>query len=150
MSHYKHSLTIKAPAGRVFDALTTPGGLSGWWTADCDVAMAEGDKSRFRFVDNESVMLIRTLETYREVAWECVVRHHFAPGNWATTDEWKGTVIRFELNQLADEQTRLDFEHVGLTPKLNCWETCRRDWNLFLDQSLKPFCESGNGKPYRP
>lgn len=42
MSHYQHSLILDAPPATVYAALTTPEGLRGWWTEDCDVATVPG------------------------------------------------------------------------------------------------------------
>lgn len=150
MTHYRHSLTIDAPAGRVYDALTTPGGLAGWWTEDCDIALAEGGKSIFRFAKTYNVMLIEKLVPVSVVVWKCIEQYHDASGQLSRPDEWVGTTVRFELSPVSERRTKLDFEHVGLVAQLDCWEICERDWNFFLDESLKPMCETGTGKPFIP
>jgi len=45
--------------------------------------------------------------------------------------------------------TRLDFEHIGLTPALQCFDICQSGWTIFLG-SLESLVETGQGQPFLP
>jgi uncharacterized protein YndB with AHSA1/START domain len=145
MNHYQHSLVIDASPAAVYAALTTPEGLRGWWTPDCDVATQMGDTIHFRFGSTHKDMRIEQLQPGREVRWLCT-RAHIAAGALTRKDEWMGTHIVFRLVSEGD-RTRLDFEHVGLVPAFECYDLCRRGWDYFLS-SLQRFVETGRGTPF--
>jgi uncharacterized protein YndB with AHSA1/START domain len=146
MSHYQRSLVLEATPDAVYAALTTPAGLRGWWTQDCDVATNVGGTIRFRFDCTSKAMRIERLEPAREVRWLCTEAHIAAP-SLTRRDEWKGTQIVFRLSPLDDRRTRLDFEHVGLEPALACYGMCSDGWRYFLG-SLQQLVETGRGTPY--
>ena len=43
--------------------------------------------------------------------------------------------------------TELRFRHVGLTPKLHCWEACVGAWTQFL-ASIESYARTGTGTPF--
>lgn len=141
MNHFQKTLVIDADACAVYAALTTPQGLAGWWTEDCDVpAPAQtGDTLRFRFSCGENDMRVEHLDPDREVRWLCTRE---AKG------EWVGTKPVFRLTRQGPGRTRLDFEHVGLVPSLHCYEQCKEGWSYYLD-SLRLFAQTGRGTPQR-
>ena len=49
MNNYQQTLDINASPAMVYAALTTPEGLRGWWTQDCDVPAEVGATIHFRF-----------------------------------------------------------------------------------------------------
>ena len=147
MDCFHRQLSLAAKPNAVYEALTTPEGLRGWWTQTCDVATGLG-KSTFRFNDTYKVMQVEALEPEREVRWKCVEAHLEAPGV-KKTDEWVGTQIVFKLSPEGAGKTRLALEHHGLTPALECFEICQGGWDHFLS-SLQSFVETGRGTPLVP
>ncbi len=145
MTHFQKSLVIDADAAGIYAALTTPQGLAAWWTEDCDVpAPAQaGDVIRFRFSCNDVDMRVEGLTPGREVRWRCV-----REGRGQAQGEWEGTSVVFRLTPQGPGRTRVDFEHVGLVPALECYERCREGWTHFLD-SLRLLAETGQGTPHR-
>ena len=148
MNNYQQSLLIEADPAAVYAALTTPAGLHGWWTQDCDVAGEVGGTNRFHFDCAWKDMRIERLQPGREVRWLCTGAHIDVP-QLTRKDEWVGTQIVFRLTPEAPGRTRLDFEHVGLVPALNCYALCRDGWRHFLG-SLQQFVATGRGTPYQP
>ena len=146
MNHYQQSLVIAADPATVYAALTTPIGLRGWWSQDCDVATEVGGALQFRFGRNYKDMRIERLEPGREVRWLCTGAH-MAASELTRKDEWVGTQIVFRLMPQGAGRTRLDFEHVGLVPNLECYDLCSNGWQYFLG-SLQQFVETGRGTPY--
>jgi uncharacterized protein YndB with AHSA1/START domain len=49
MRHCRKSIVVEASPTAVHVAVTTPEGLRGWWTQDCDAATEVGDTIHFRF-----------------------------------------------------------------------------------------------------
>lgn len=146
MSHYQQSLVIGADPAAVYAALVTPEGLQGWWTPDCDVALEVGGTSHFRFGPHQKSMLVEKLEPGREVQWHCVVAQSSDP-HFACLREWPGTRLIFRLAQAGAGRTRLDFEHIGLVPELECYAMCNDGWRHFLS-SLQQLLETGKGTPF--
>ncbi len=146
MSHYQQTLIINATPAAVYAALTTPAGLRGWWTDDCDVPTEVGSTIHFRFGPNYKDMRIEQLDPSREVRWHCT-RAHIAVGDLARRDEWVGTDIEFHLTPEGDGRTRVHFEHIGLVPELSCYELCNGGWQYFMS-SLQQFVETARGTPY--
>lgn len=61
------------------------------------------------------------------------------------TDEWTGTKITFEISK-ADDQTQLQFTHVGLTPEFECYGGCSNAWSKLINESLFSLITTGTGK----
>lgn len=146
MNHYQQSLVVEANPAAVYAALTTAEGLRGWWTQDCDVQTKLGGSIKLRFGPNHKEMRIERLEPGREVRWLCTGAH-IAVGELTHRDEWVGTQLVFHLTPQDNGRTRLDFEHIGLLPALECYDLCSDGWRHFLG-SLQQFAKTGRGTPY--
>jgi len=146
MNHYQDSFDISADTATVYAALTTVKGLRGWWTQDCTGETAVGDTLHFRFGRTSKGMRIERLEPGREVHWLCT-HAHIAADRLARRDEWVGTRIIFRLTSTGDGRTRLDFEHIGLVPEMECYDLCSGGWDYYLP-SLRQFAETGRGRPH--
>jgi uncharacterized protein YndB with AHSA1/START domain len=146
MSHYQRSLVLEARPEAVYAALTTPEGLRGWWTQDCDVATQVGGTIELRFGGTRKQLRIERLEPGREVRWLCT-RAHIAAAQLARRDEWVGTQIVFRLTPQGEGRTRFEFEHVGLVPAFECYGLCSDGWQYYL-ASLQRFVATGRGTPH--
>jgi uncharacterized protein YndB with AHSA1/START domain len=142
---YRCTLVLHAPRTVVYDALTTPAGLTGWWTTDADVATTAGSQIRFNWSPTDhTTFRIDRLTPPTTLAWTCIAQHDT---NLPHPDEWVGTTIGFELTD-HDDGTQLTFIHHGLTPHLDCYDVCHSGWDHFLDQSLRAYVETGHGTPW--
>ena len=83
---YRRSLILEADPAAVYAAITTPAGINGWWTDDCDIAQTVGETIQVRFGRTVKDMLIERLEPDREVRWRCTRAHIDANG--IAQDEW--------------------------------------------------------------
>ena len=159
MPNIHHELLVGAPPEKVYSAITTREGLSGWWTPGTIAKPQLDSVARFPFgPEYFKEMKIMELKASERVKWTCI----------AGADEWKGTTISFEL-QPGDKRTLLNshpevkdqiqqqrnfdsgalliFRHddwKGYTPM---FAECNYTWGQFL-RSLKLLCETGQGLPW--
>lgn len=146
MEHYRRQLTLSASPAVVYQALATQQGVRNWWNQSCEVAEVAGGRAVFRFDQCYKVMRIDKLLPQQEVVWECIEAHIEGPG-LTRQDEWVGTHIVFRLTPAGGGKTRLEFEHQGLTPDLQCFGMCQDGWNHFLG-SLQSYVDTGKGQPF--
>lgn len=144
MDHYHRQLLLSAPAADVYQAVATQRGVRSWWNDACEINSHVGGLASFRFGQSHAVMRIDRLEPGREVRWHCV-SHVAAQGG--EPGEWLDTDIVFRLTPRGEAQTVLDFEHIGLTPALACWDDCNAGWERFM-ASLQKLVETGQGAPF--
>ena len=52
-------------------------------------------------------------------------------------DEWVGTKVVFEISE-KDGKTELVFTHQGLTPEIECYDSCAPAWSMYLKEKLLP------------
>jgi hypothetical protein len=52
------------------------------------------------------------------------------------TDEWIGTKVIFEISEKNDA-TQLTFTHEGLTPEIECYNSCAPAWTQYLQNKLQ-------------
>lgn len=144
--HFQQTIALNADPAKVYAAIATTAGLRGWWTTACNGDTRIGGVIHFGFECADKDMRVEHLEANREVRWLCTHAHIGVDG-LAHRDEWVGTRMVFRLAASDGGRTRLDFEHIGLVPELECYDLCDKGWRYFLD-SLKQFVETGRGTPH--
>ena len=140
MADIIHRIGIKAPAGKVYDAVATTQGVAGWWTRDTTGTATSGGKVNVRFQKDGKEIGAMTfemarLERDREVRWRVL----------DGPPEWVGTDITFELAQDGD-MTILLFGHRGWKEPGEFMAHCSMKWATFL-LSLRELAETGEGRP---
>lgn len=145
--HFRKEVHFNAPASALYAALSTQAGLRGWWTQTCTVGDKAGEPARFEFGENYKLMRIELLRPDRQVRWQCLESHIHVDGRTYPQNEWAGTTIVFRINGDTPTHTVLRFEHLGLSPALECFELCNGGWNHFL-ASLLQYVETGTGNPH--
>jgi uncharacterized protein YndB with AHSA1/START domain len=140
-----HELTIAAEPDAVYEAITTPAGLAGWWTTDVNAAQAVDRESVFGFAGHSVVLTMRVdlLEPPELVHWECV----------GGPDEWIGTKLAFRIEPIdadddgrSDGVTRVRFWHGDWEYDDGLLPTSSFEWAMYLD-SLRRYLETGTGSP---
>lgn len=141
-SDYSRQLTIQAPPDRVFDAIATLDGLRGWWTSRASGSDSPGGEIRLAFEGLDEHIDLRVVASRRpaEVEWR-IIEH-------TALEEWNGTTIRFLISARGPTACTVAFRHVGLSPRLSCYEDCELGWEHFLG-SLADLAERGRGRPFR-
>lgn len=158
MPNIHQAVLIGAPAEKVYHAITSQEGLSGWWTPNATARPEQGSLARFPFgPDYFKEMRITELGPSESVKWECL----------AGDAQWVGTTLSFQL-QAADKTTLLNahpeirgqieqlrddggtllvFRHDGWKDYTLMFAECSYTWGQFL-RSLKLWCETGKGTPW--
>lgn len=57
-------------------------------------------------------------------------------------DEWTGTKVIFDISKKGDK-TQLLFTHEGLTPEVECYDSCAPSWTMYLQNRLLPLIDAG-------
>jgi uncharacterized protein YndB with AHSA1/START domain len=158
MPDIHHALFIGAPVEKVYNAICSEEGLSGWWTPDARAKTELNSVARFPFgSDYFKEMKVTDLKPYELIKWNCI----------SGADEWVGTTISFKLligntetlsishpemngqleQQRNDEGTLLIFHHDDWKDYTLMFAECSYTWGQFL-RSLKLLCETGKGRPW--
>ena len=132
-----HKVGIRASLDQTYQALTTPEGLSGWWTKSTQVEDGVGGVIQFRFGDLGGFdMKVLELASPHRVLWQVV----------DGPEEWIDTKISWDLKQ-EDDYTVILFKHQGWKEPVDFMHHCSTKWGVFL-MSLKSLLETGQGAPY--
>jgi len=136
-----HRVGIKAPASKVFAALSTIEGVASWWTKETTGVSKTGGSIEFEFStpSGEKIggigMEVLTLAPDKEVRW----RVKSGP------EEWIGTDVAFKLSQ-DGEYTIVHFGHENWRGAVEFTAHCSTKWATFL-LSLRDLVETGKGRP---
>lgn len=131
---------IKAPISHTYQALSTEQGLSNVWTNQLSVEANEGAINTFHFGGNDTVKLkVIRLKPNQSIVWECLESDE--------EPEWVSTMITFTLEEKNDYVEVL-FSHENWKEVSSCYRYCNYNWSMFL-LSLKQYCETGVGNPYK-
>jgi uncharacterized protein YndB with AHSA1/START domain len=136
-----HRIGIKAPASRVYSALSTIDGLAGWWTKATTGSSKVGDVIAFRFHTAAGDEIGGFDMDVLELSPERTVR-------WRVKDgpaEWVGTDIEFLLSR-QDDYTIVSFGHRNWREEVEFTAHCSTKWATFL-LSLRDLVENGRGQP---
>ena len=133
-----HAVSIKAPEGEVYDALTSREGLSRWWTEQTTASQSDiGEKLHFRFGDRGFFdMDVIEAEPANRVAWRVT----------DGPEEWIGTRVEWDLES-SDGYTDVMFRHRDWREPVPFMHHCSTKWATFL-MSLKSLVETGTGAPF--
>lgn len=136
-----HRVGIKAPASKVYAALSTIDGLAGWWTRATTGSSKAGGVIEFRFQTETGDEIGGFDMDVLELAPDQRVRWRVKAG----PAEWVGTDIEFFLSR-QDEHTIVMFGHRKWREEVEFTGHCSTKWATFL-LSLRDLVETGKGKP---
>ena len=133
MADILHRVAIEGTApDKVYDALTTLDGLSGWWIERAAGNPGNGGTIEYPHVAGLALK-VAELNPGKLVRWEVT-------GGPA---EWVGTTIQFGLHQDGD-WTVILFKHQDWREPVEFMHHCSTRWATVL-LSLKQFVETGTG-----
>ncbi len=135
-----HRVGIKAPLQKVYEAVASTEGISGWWTKDTTGKPGLGQSIIVRFHSPEGreigsmEMEVSTPENHK-VHWKIL----------SGPQEWIGTEVTFDLHQ-EEDYTIVIFGHKNWREEVEFKAHCSMKWAIFM-LSLKQLVETGKGKP---
>ena len=121
--------------------MSTIDGLAHWWTTKVDGDEQLGGTVRFTFVPNvfNPEMRVEMLEEPASLVWRCV----------GGAEQWLDATIRFDLEE-REEVARFTFrQEYGRPLDDVSFGIYNFNWAHYLE-SLRLYCETGEGKPFRP
>jgi len=128
---------IKAPAQKVFDAVSTPASLDAWWTLTSTGEATEGAVYQLGFGPGYD---------WRAVVTRCVPGKEFEWGMTAADEDWLGTSIGFAFVE-ADGVTQVKFHHTGWPKTNDHFRISCYCWPMYL-RLLRRHIELGEVVPY--
>lgn len=148
--HFTLDMVFDAPVEQLYRSVAAKDGPSQWWTRFCETGDSVGDISRFRFprAGFFANMEITDLKPDELVEWRCVDSRHPKDSPFSDLRDWVGTTLSFHCEAVDETTSTLRFEHRGLTPDMDCYESCKSGWSYYLGESLRALLETGEGKPY--
>jgi len=134
-----HVFDTTVPREKVYAALTTTEGLSGWWTTIVKAEAAVGAVVSFTFAgDFNPEMRVTALEPPAVVRWECAGGH----------EPWAQNTFRFELADKAGGTAVRFWQDYARELSDDAYGTYNFNWGYYLE-SLRQYCETGEGKPFQ-
>jgi uncharacterized protein YndB with AHSA1/START domain len=131
-----HRVGVRGSVAQVYEALSTPDGLSHWWIVGTTGESCVGGTLHFRPEGGGFDMRVLESTPGAGVKWRCV----------GGPDEWIGTEISFRL-QAKEDQTVVLFTHAGWREPVEFMHHCSTKWAVFL-LSLKGWIEREEGRPH--
>lgn len=132
-----HSIEINAPAARIYDALTSQQGLSGWWTPAVIAEPKVGAICEFTFGTLTTLKFrVDALVPNRSISWSCV----------QVPEDWENTIVSFEIVDDEDGVV-LRFMHSGFQSTERSFGRTSYSWAQYL-RSIKVLLEAGQGEPF--
>lgn len=119
--------------------------VRGWWSQLVEGRTEQaGDEFRYRHKDlHDSTQRVVESVPGKRIVW-LVTESDLSFLNHRS--EWTGTKIIFDLLP-SGHQTEIRFTHEGLLPESECIDACTKGWTYYLEQSLVPLVNSGEGRP---
>ncbi|QDO01707.1 SRPBCC domain-containing protein [Streptomyces sp. RLB3-17] len=137
MSEITLRTDIDADRTKVYEALNTHDGLTGWWTTGVN---REGEVLLFDFPEiPEPFRLRRDRADKEEIVWTAI---------GAFPPHWSGTVITWQLTDTPDGTgTRVDFRHAGFAADDPDLPHTDDTWSRLMTR-LKQYAETGTAQPF--
>jgi uncharacterized protein YndB with AHSA1/START domain len=145
--NFSFTLTTNKTPQEVFKAVTN---VRGWWTGYHNETFKGGteklhDEFTFTAADGIHVTTQKLVEVIpnEKIVW-LVTKSNLSFLD--KPDEWTGTKVIFDISSKGGK-TQLVFTHEGLTPEVECYDSCAPSWAAYLEHRLLPLIESGKGIP---
>ena len=140
--NYTITFLVKQSPGEVYQAVNN---VRGWWSE-----ALEGDSEKlndeFSYRHGEihySKHRLTEVIPDKKIVW-LTLDSQLTFAN--PQNEWNGTHVIFDISNQG-EQTQLTITHQGLVPAFECFESCTKGWNYYLQNSLLPLITTGKGNP---
>jgi uncharacterized protein YndB with AHSA1/START domain len=133
------SLSIDADENRIYDTLTGPGSVAGWWSNHTEGPSGTGSVMKLAFPEVPMTFDFEVLEEEpcMRVVWKTI----------AGPPEWSDTTISFDIKSGADGNRSLLFKHDGWKSPEEPFPSIAYAWAQILPR-LKRLAETGKEDPF--
>jgi hypothetical protein len=141
---YHCRISVPASSERAFYSINEVGK---WWTTQVEGSSQQtGDVFTVRFGETFVTFCVTEVIPYEKISWlvtDCNL-------HWLLEKkEWKGTRLHWKIETVANI-TQIDCTHIGLTPQIECYGSCRQGWDFYIGKSLFQFISIEKGLPETP
>ena len=139
--NYMTTVSVNQTPEQVFDVVNN---VVGWWQGEIKGSTNKlNDEFTYRMEEiHFSKQKVMELVPNKKVVW-LVTDSRLS--SFKDKSEWTGTKISFEISEI-NNQTQLRFTHVGLVPKIECYNDCSNAWSQLIQESLFSLITTGKGK----
>lgn len=140
--NYTITFLVKQSPGEVYQAVNN---VRGWWSEALEGDSEKlNDEFSYRHGDiHYSKHRLTEVIPDKKIVW-LTLDSQLTFAN--PQNEWNGTHVIFDISNQG-EQTQLTITHQGLVPAFECFESCTKGWNYYLQNSLLPLITTGKGNP---
>jgi uncharacterized protein YndB with AHSA1/START domain len=137
MADILHEFPIQAPPERVFDAVSTPGGIDQWWAKQSSGRPEPGAEYALGFgPDYDWIAQVTACEPAKTFELEMT----------KSDDDWNGSRVRFELAPHKGG-TWVRFRHTGWPDANEHYRISSFCWAMYL-RVMRRYLEHGETVPY--
>jgi uncharacterized protein YndB with AHSA1/START domain len=123
----------------IYEGLTTPEGVNGWWSNHTEGPRGVGSTMKVAFPDAPMTFDFEVKEEIsgERVVWRCL----------SGPPEWAGTTISFDIQRDSGAKTSVLFSHDGWATTEESFPFIAYSWAQILPR-LKDLNESGHSSPF--
>ena len=140
MATIYHTLRLKAPPEAVLEAVTTDKAITSWFTPDIDGSVTGGNTATATFSNG----IVIKFNVHRDNG-----NYH---AHWQFVDgpgSAKNASATFDIQDLGNGETRVNFEYSGLLETDKALVTCNTLWGMLMGR-LKAYTENAVTAPAFP
>ena len=135
---YATTITVSQSPEQAFAAINK---VRTWWEGQIEgTTDAVGGTFTYQYGDfHRSKQKVAELVPGKRIVWDVV---EGGPKFVADKAEWTGTRVVFGIARKGNK-TEIRFTHQGLTPRLECYESCADAWSSIIRGSLRSLISAG-------
>ncbi|MBT2724302.1 SRPBCC domain-containing protein [Bacillus sp. ISL-46] len=121
---FQMKLALPVSVEKLYAAVSTEEGVRKWWTEFAKAGNEIGSTAEFRFPKAGFYVKakILALQPNQLVEWKVFDSMHPEASGFSNLRDWEGTIIRFELEEVSEGNSVLNFTHIGLSEELECYQ----------------------------
>ena len=139
---YNTFITVTVTPKEAFEGI---GRVSEWWITNVDGSSHNLNDIFIVHFREDSFVTFKIVEAFagKKIVW--LVTDCNLP--WLKDKkEWNGTQVEWEIST-KNNLTLINMIHIGLVPKIECYISCVKGWDQYVNGSLFKLLTDGKGLP---